>query len=68
MTYFHCIENGQAVFNRKYVEPKPQFTAALICRRIEYTLTSLTEQFGDRVTSLRVSHSKPVQNTDELSM
>ena len=60
-TYF-IVENGQAVFNPKYVEPKPQFYNYDMYEGIEYTL-DFTRPFGDRVTRLEY-HGKPVQDTD----
>ena len=64
-TYF-IVENGQAVFNPKYVEPKPQFYNYDMYEGIEYTL-DFTRPFGDRVTRLEY-HGKPVQDTDELEV
>ena len=64
-TYF-IVENGKAVFNPKYVEPKPQFYNYDMYEGIEYTL-DFTRPFGDRVTRLDY-HGKPVQPTDELEV
>jgi len=64
-TYF-IVENGEAVFNPKYVEPKPQFYNYDMYEGIEYTL-DFTRPFGDRVTRLEY-HGKPVQDTDELEV
>ena len=64
-TYF-IIENGEVVFNPKYIEPKPQYYNYDMYEGIEYAI-DLTKAMGERVTSLSYQ-GKAVADTDTLQV
>lgn len=64
-TYF-IIENGEVVFNPKYIEPKPQYYNYDMYEGIEYAI-DLTKAMGERVTSLTYQ-GKAVVDTDTLQV
>ena len=64
-TYF-IIENGEVVFNPKYIEPKPQYYNYDMYEGIEYAI-DLTKAMGERVTSLTYK-GKDVVDTDTLQV
>lgn len=64
-TYF-IIENGEVVFNPKYIEPKPQYYNYDMYEGVEYVI-DLTKAMGERVTSL-MYQGEAVADTDTLQV
>lgn len=63
---YFVIENGETIFNPKYVEPKPQYYNYDMYEGIDYVI-DLTKPIGERITTLNYQ-GKAVQPTDSLEI